>query len=428
MSERVYAFLLLLYPAHFRSLYGDESLRLVRERAHDEPSLSLWIDLLIDLLCAVPRVHLRPAPVAARATGPAFVTLEGEAPRIVPLFLGAAVSLFLIFASIPAGRFLERTPAVHLHARTAMQVATQAPSAQITVGNRHRLIEAVASNVTQHYFDRQIAQAAASALLAHEKAGDYNALTDGRDLASLLARHLVEASGDPHFTMEYTPNVFPDFSKPPAPELDERYRTAMERTNCTFEKVEIGSNHVGYLKLNSFPHLAVCRSIAESAMRSLNRAAALVIDLRDNRGGYANMVVFLASYLFDHPEYMFNPAGPFDEQAWTRSPVAGSLLADKPVYILTSSRTYSGAEQFSYDLKMLKRATLVGETTGGATHANVLHNLDDHFAVGIPEYRPVNPFSGKDWAVTGVEPDVKVGAADALVTTEKLAEAKLSRR
>src|SRR4051794_38905322 len=72
------------------------------------------------------------------------------------------------------------------------------------------------------------------------------------------------------------------------------------------------------------------------------------------------MVVFLASYLFDHPEYMFNPGGPVTEQAWTRSPVAGSLLADKPVYILTSARTYSGAEQFSCDLKVLKRATLVG--------------------------------------------------------------------
>jgi C-terminal processing protease CtpA/Prc len=140
------------------------------------------------------------------------------------------------------------------------------------------------------------------------------------------------------------------------------------------------------------------------------------------------MVIFLASYLFDRPEYMFNPGGPLTEQAWTRSPVAGSLLVDKPVYILTSSRTYSGAEQFSYDLKMLRRATLVGETTGGASHANVLHNVDDHFAVGIPEHKPVNPFSDKDWAVTGIEPDLKVEAADAILTAQKLAETKLRKR
>ena len=100
---------------------------------------------------------------------------------------------------------------------------------------------------------------------------------------------------------------------------------------------------------------------------------------------------------------------------------------DKSVYILTSAGTYSAAEQFSYDLKVLKRATLIGETTGGASHAGVLHNLDDHFAVGIPEHRPVNPFSDKDWAVTGIEPDVKVKGADALTTALKLATRRFKR-
>ena len=428
MSEQVYSFLLRLYPSHFRSVYGDEALQLVRDRVRNEPSLRLWIDLLVDLACSLPRPHVRPAPIAPRAIAPAFLMLESEMPPAESLFLGGVVSLLLALASIPIGHSLAPRPADHRWPRAAMQVAAQAPSPQLTSADRHRLVEAVAANVKQHYFDKQVAQITASALLAHEQAGDYNAVTDGQALANLLAGRLIEASGDNHFTMEYTRNVFPDFSKPPTPEFDERYRTAMERANCTFEKIEIRPNNVGYMKLNAFPQLAVCRSKAESAIASLNHADALIVDLRDNRGGYANMVVFLASYLFDHPEYMFNPGGPVTEQAWTRSPVDGSLLADKPVYILTSSRTYAGAEQFSYDLKMLKRATLVGETTGGATHANVLHNLGDHFAVGIPEHRPVNPFSDKDWAMTGVEPDVKVKAADALATAEKLAETKLRRR
>lgn len=427
MSEQVYALLLRLFPSRFRSVHGDEALQLVRDRAKHEPPLRLWIDLLIDLVCSAPRLYLHPAPMAAPATTPAFVTLEGEAPRAQSLFLGVVVSLFLIFAAIPIGRALPSMPATHLRLRTAMQVA--APSApQLTSAGRHRLVEAVAANVRQHYFDKQVAQTTASSLLAHEHAGDYTSVSDGRAFANLLARHLIEASGDVHFTMEYTRNVFPDFSKPPAPEFQARYRTAMEQANCTFEKVEIRPHNVGYLKLNSFPDIAACQSKAESAMAALNHADALIFDLRDNRGGYANMVVFLASYLFDHPEYMFNPRDPITEQTWTRSPVAGSLLGDKPVYILTSSRTYSGAEQFSYDLKMLKRASLIGETTGGASHAGILHNLDDHFAVGIPEHRPVNPFSNKDWALTGIEPDVKVNASDALATAEKLAETKVRPR
>ncbi|MBZ5624324.1 MAG: hypothetical protein LAQ69_37345 [Acidobacteriia bacterium] len=86
----------------------------------------------------------------------------------------------------------------------------------------------------QHYSDEQVAQTTASALLAHEQAGDYNTVTDGQAFANLLARHLTEASRDVHFTMGYTRNVFPDFSKPPAPEFQARYRTAMEQANCTF--------------------------------------------------------------------------------------------------------------------------------------------------------------------------------------------------
>jgi C-terminal processing protease CtpA/Prc len=119
---------------------------------------------------------------------------------------------------------------------------------------------------------------------------------------------------------------------------------------------------------------------------------------------------------------MYNPREKVTRQSWTPSPVPGNHLADKPVYVLTSARTWSGAEQFCYDLKMLKRATLVGETTGGGAHAGVFHRIDDHFGVGIPETAVINPFSKVDWEGVGVAPDVKVKAADALETAEKLAE------
>jgi C-terminal processing protease CtpA/Prc len=202
----------------------------------------------------------------------------------------------------------------------------------------------------------------------------------------------------------------------------------MEEDNCTFQKVEILPHNVGYLKLNSFPDPSVCQSTATAAMARLNRVDALIFDLRDNRGGYPNMVSLIGAYLFDHPEYLYNPRENTTEQSWTRSPVPGNRLADKPVYVLTSARTRSGAEQFSYDLKMLKRATVVGETTGGTAHAGVFHRIDDHFGMGIRETKAINPFSDSDWAGAGVAPDVKVKAAEALVTAEKLAQSKVGRR
>ena len=98
------------------------------------------------------------------------------------------------------------------------------------------------------------------------------------------------------------------------------------------------------------------------------------------------------------------------------------------MYLLTSARTFSGAEQFSYDLKMLKRATLVGETTGGATDVGVFHRIDEHFGIGIRESRAINPYAEPDWAGIGVKPDVKVKAGDALGAAVNLAEAKLEKK
>ena len=85
-------------------------------------------------------------------------------------------------------------------------------------------------------------------------------------------------------------------------------------------------------------------------------------------------------------------------------------------------------EQFSYDLKMLKRATLVGETTRGGSHAGVFHRMDDDFGMGIPEQKVINPFGKTDWEGVGVEPDVKVSAAEALETAVKLAEARVGTK
>ena len=202
----------------------------------------------------------------------------------------------------------------------------------------------------------------------------------------------------------------------------------MKRINCAFEKVETLPRNIGYLKLNFFPDRSVCEQTATTAMASLNNTDALIVDLRDNHGGMPDMVALMASYFFDHPEYFYNPRENTTQESWTHSPVPGDKLADKPVYVLTSSRTFSGAEQFCYDLKMLKRITLVGETTGGGAHSGVWYRIDDHFGMGIPETKPINPYSTPDWEGTGVEPDVKVKAADALLTALKLAQTKLQKK
>jgi C-terminal processing protease CtpA/Prc len=88
--------------------------------------------------------------------------------------------------------------------------------------------------------------------------------------------------------------------------------------------------------------------------------------------------------------------------------------------VLTSSRTFSGAEEFSYNLKALKRATIIGETTGGGAHPVSDRRIDDHFTIGVPGARAINPITHTNWEGVGVEPDVKVPAPDALAAAQRL--------
>jgi C-terminal processing protease CtpA/Prc len=87
---------------------------------------------------------------------------------------------------------------------------------------------------------------------------------------------------------------------------------------------------------------------------------------------------------------------------------------EKPVYVLVSNRTFSAAEEFTYNLKNLKRATIAGETTGGGAHPGGVRRITDHFGIWLPNGRAINPITKTNWEGTGIEPDIAVDAARAL--------------
>ena len=137
----------------------------------------------------------------------------------------------------------------------------------------------------------------------------------------------------------------------------------------------------------------------------------------------------ISTYLFSRPTHLndlWERKTESTQQYWTLPYVAGKRLEGKPAYVLTSKRTFSGAEEFTYNLKNLKRATIVGETTGGGAHPVSGHRIDDHFMIGVPFARAINPISKTNWEGVGVEPDIKISSADALSTAQKLAAEKLT--
>lgn len=326
-----------------------------------------------------------------------------------------------------SGKSLDTTPMLATPSSPATGAEEQLASADLPLDaiERRRVIGEAITNLRRYYVSSALARRMAESLRRHEQSGDDDGATDGSAFARLLTTQLRAVSHDRHLGISYSQSAIPEGATGPTADAIMHYRQEMERTNCTFERVALFPHNIGYVKLNSFPDLQLCRPTVEAAMTSLNQADAIIFDLRDNHGGSPEMVAFIASYLFNHPahlEDLYNRSSNSTLQSWTLSPVEGNQLANKPAFVLTSAETFSGGEEFAYDLKMLKRATVVGETTAGAAHMARQRRIDAHFGIRVPDTLPINPVSKTNWEGTGVTPDVKVSAAEALATAERLAQ------
>jgi hypothetical protein len=385
-----------------------------------------------------------------QAAIPSLVDASGQSPEAASRRVPSAPTHPIVATKTPKSRAVQSSasaesrgqviarpsPESEPQAAVGQPLATTAEpafaeNANLDRATRHRVIDGAIANLTRYYVDSDVAQKMAIAIRKHEENGDDNGATDGSAFADLLTTQMRDVSHDKYVAMIYSSVKTRQNTPAPTTEEAARYRKEMEGNNCIFEKVAILPHNIGYLKFNSFPDASICGPTAAAAMAKLNQADAIIFDLRDNPGGYANMVAFIATYLFDRPTHLndfYDRSQNPTEESWTLPPVSGNKLADKPAFVLTSSTTFSAAEGFSYDLKMLKRATVVGETTSGRGHMGAEHRIDDHFTIRVPGVKVINPISRTNWEGTGVEPDVKVKASDALSAALELAEASLEKK
>ncbi len=295
---------------------------------------------------------------------------------------------------------------------------------------RKKVINGVDADLKEYYIEPPVAHQMGDALKAHEAKGDYDAILDGDAFAARLTKDLQEVSHDKHLRVDFSPFKIPPRTDP-NPEDEARFHQQMEHDNCAFDKVEILPNNIGYVEFDGFMDASFCGPTVVAAMGFVAHTDAIIFDLRQNGGGQPAMVTLIASYLFDPPTHLidiYNRKEDSTTQNWTLSYLPGPRLTKQPVFVLTSKRTFSGAEEFAFDLKNQKRATIVGETTGGGAHPVSGHTVADYFMVGVPFAKSLDPVTKTNWEGTGVEPDVKVPAADALTTAEKLAMEKVQAK
>ena len=314
--------------------------------------------------------------------------------------------------------------------RAIPPMATGAASFQIDAATRNRVIDGAIAKLRATYVLQDKVEPMVQALLKHRDAGDYNNVAYGDEFAALLTEHLHAVNNDLHLNVNFSPVPFPpppaqapQPGQAPPPAVIEQMRRQMAQQNCGFVKVEVLPGNVGLLKFNMFANPEVCGPTATTAMAFLENVNALIVDMRDNGGGDPAMVTYVTSYLFGertHLNDLWTRSTGDTQEFWTRPELPGKRLPTQPVYVLTSKRTFSGGEEFTYNLQSLKRATIVGETTGGGAHPVRGERIDDRFMIGVPFARAINPVTKTNWEGTGVRPDVQVPADQALEKAQEL--------
>ncbi|MBI1406388.1 MAG: hypothetical protein GC145_09710 [Caulobacter sp.] len=299
------------------------------------------------------------------------------------------------------------------------------PSAALaqTVAPR-AVVDHAAKAIEDLYFDAAKGKAIAADLRQEAAAGQYDALTDPRDLATALSSRLRPL--DAHFNVSWRPPApaggpAQGPGPGPGPRGD---RAAVERRgNYGFRTVEMLPGGIGYIRMQFFADFQgegdPAKAAADAALAMVSNADALIIDLRDNGGGSPAMVGYLVSAFTPKDAKIYNVfhsrEGTEDESppVWFAKP-----RLDVPVYILVSARTGSAAEAFPYTMQAAMRATIVGEATGGAANPGGPAFIGDGFAIFISRGSPVNPLTGGNWEGEGVKPDVGAPAAQALEVAE----------
>ena len=302
-------------------------------------------------------------------------------------------------------------------------------SATIDADTRRQVVENIAGAFDKYYVFPEVAISMGEALRASLEAGEYDELATPQDFADRLTAHLQAVSHDKHIRVRYSSAARllggPE-DEDSAAETSEAIALARS-LNFGFYKVERLDGNVGYLDLRSFwdAHLPGAGETAVAAMNVLAHTDALIVDLRRNGGGSPTMIALLSSFLFKaepvHLNSFYERPRDRNTQSWTLPYVPGLRTPDKPVYVLTSNRTFSAAEEFTYNLKNLKRATIVGETTGGGANPGGYISATPHFHVFVPTGRAINPITSTNWEGTGVEPDIQVPQAEALNEAYRLA-------
>ena len=287
---------------------------------------------------------------------------------------------------------------------------TAAFAQPLTTEFQKSTVDRISELLNQNYVFPDVARSSGKHLESRLAEGTFDELTDLRSFARSLTRELQEVSHDKHLRV-----------RPTDPEGSEQPEADNSRG---FRESKVLAGNIGYIDMRGFAPVSLAANVADNHMSVVRDVDALIIDMRRNGGGDPAMVQYMCSYFFTtriHLNSIYNRIRDSTTEYWT-IPVNGKKLPDVPLYVLTSGFTFSGGEEFAYNMQTQKRATLIGETTGGGANPGDRFTINDKLFIFIPTGRAINPITGTNWEGTGVVPEIKLPGDQAFEKAVELAK------
>jgi C-terminal processing protease CtpA/Prc len=257
------------------------------------------------------------------------------------------------------------------------------------------------------YFDVPLSATVSIELKRRLEAGEYGTAATNQELGDRLTRDLFALTRDKHVAVRIRAGV----------QGGGPVQRRNVPTTAGFRRTEILPGNIGLLDMAFFMRPVEHRDALEAAMKTLQPADALILDMRQNGGGSPDTVALLISYLLDEPGRPLFEIRPRRGEATmyaTASPALELRNGRRPVYVLTSTRSFSGGEGLGFVLQDLKRALVIGEVTAGAANPGRGYPINDIFEILVSNGQLLTSVSRRNWEGPGVTPDVAVPAADAL--------------
>lgn len=308
-----------------------------------------------------------------------------------------------------------------------------AQTENLTQEDKTNIVETISKLLNDNYVFPDVAVKVGEHLKTKLDAGAFDTIKDAKEFSEILTKEAQSISHDKHMRIVQPrrgpvaagENINPIYSV-------YRRKAATKIRNYGFAKLEKLEDNVGYMEITEFPPLAEAKKFADLAMKFLASSDALIIDLRRNGGGNPDLIQYICSYLFEKPTHInsiYNRLENRTKDFITFEKVDGKKMSDVPLFVLTSDYTFSGGEEFAYNIQTQKRGLLIGETTKGGANPGGLFPVTNDLGIFIPTGRAINPITKTNWEGVGVVPEIKVDSEKALIVAlPKAREAALAHK